>query len=214
MNLPEKHRPRQWSEVVGQDKVVGALQELRDTSGLGGNAFWLSGKSGTGKTTIARLIAQEVADHPLCITEIDADDLTAEFISEIKGNMQIRLGRAWIINEAHGLTKQRARKLLTMLEPPNGGLPSHVVFIFTTTVEGQKTLFDGVDDAGPLLSRCQEYPLAQTGLAQAFAEHARTIAIAEGLDGRPISFYVERVRQNRNNLRAVLQEVQQGRMRP
>ena len=212
MNLPEKHRPRQWSEVIGQDKVVKALQQLRDGPGLGGNAFWLSGKSGTGKTTIARLIAAEVAEYALCITEIDADDLDVDLIKEIKGNMKIRLGRAWIINEAHGLTKQRARKLLTVLEPPEG-LPAHVVFIFTTTIEGQKTLFEGVDDAGPLLSRCQEYPLAQTGLGQTFAEHARKIAIDEGLDGRPISFYLERVKQNRNNLRAVLQEVQQGRMR-
>lgn len=213
MNLSEKYRPRQWSDVVGQEKVVASLLELRDRDGLGGNAFWLSGKSGTGKTTIARLIAAEVAE-PICITEIDADDLTPATIAEIRQNLQIRLPRAWIINEAHGLTKGRARKLLTLLEPDNGGLPSFVVFVFTTTLQGQQTLFDGVDDAGPLLSRCQPHKLTERNLSQAFAERAREIAVAEGLDGRPLAFYVERVKQNRNNLRAVLQEVQQGRMRP
>ena len=213
MNLAEKYRPRQWSEVVGQDKLVADLLRLRDATGLGGNAFWLSGKSGTGKTTIARLIAEEVADNCVCVTEIDADDLTTGLIDEIRQNLKIRLGRAWIINEAHGLNKQRARKLLTLLEPP-GGLSNLVVFIFTTTIDGQETLFEGCDDAGPLLSRCQPHKLNGANLAQAFAKHAQKIAVAEGLDGRPLAYYLERVKQNRNNLRAVLQEVQQGRMRP
>ena len=43
--------------------------------GLAGRAYWLSGQSGTGKATIARLIAAEVAD-PFFITELDAATLT------------------------------------------------------------------------------------------------------------------------------------------
>src|SRR5262245_17092896 len=54
--LAEQYRPRAWADVVGQDRAVNRIQGLVKR-GLGGRAFWLSGQSGTGKTTIARLIA-------------------------------------------------------------------------------------------------------------------------------------------------------------
>jgi DNA polymerase III subunit gamma/tau len=60
MQLTERYRPASWSEVVGQEKVVQRLQALAKR-GLGGRAYWLSGQSGTGKTTLARLIAAELA---------------------------------------------------------------------------------------------------------------------------------------------------------
>lgn len=55
--------------------------------------------------------------------------------------------------------------------------------IFTTTVEGQDSLFEDAIDAHPLLSRCIELPLARRGLAEAFAKRAHEIADAEGLNG-------------------------------
>ena len=58
--LYEAYRPTTWSDVVGQDKIVAKLRALM-RRGLGGRAFWISGQSGTGKTTIGRLIAAEVA---------------------------------------------------------------------------------------------------------------------------------------------------------
>src|SRR5262249_4680832 len=60
--LTEQYRPKTWQDVVGQDKVVNRLLALR-RRGLAGRAYWLSGPSGTGKTTIARLIAAEVAEE-------------------------------------------------------------------------------------------------------------------------------------------------------
>ncbi len=211
MNLAEKHRPKTWTEVVGQDKVVANLLRLKDTTGLAGNAFWISGKSGTGKTTLAKLIASEVADD-YCIDHLHARELTPSLLKDIDRAMAYRGfgqkgGRAWIVDECHLLTDRQVGALLDLTEP----IPDHIAWVFTTTTQGQLK-FDWLDDASPLLSRCQRIKLRETGLAQAFAERAREIAVAEGLDGRPISYYLERVKQNRNNLRAVLQEVQQGKM--
>ena len=72
--LTEQYRPKSWAEVVGQEKVVNRLLALRKR-GLAGRAYWLSGQSGTGKTTIARLIAADVAEE-FCIQEVDAAGLT------------------------------------------------------------------------------------------------------------------------------------------
>lgn len=47
--LYEKYRPGDWHEVAGQEKAVKTLLRLRDTSGLAGRAYWLTGKSGQGR---------------------------------------------------------------------------------------------------------------------------------------------------------------------
>ncbi len=67
--LHEQYRPARWSDVVGQDRAIRKIQTVAKR-GIGGRAFWLSGQSGTGKSTIARLIALEIADAPN-IEEID-----------------------------------------------------------------------------------------------------------------------------------------------
>ena len=67
--LHEQYRPQAWSEVVGQDKALAKIGRLRKR-GLAGRAYWISGQSGTGKTTIARLIASEVASE-WCTEEVD-----------------------------------------------------------------------------------------------------------------------------------------------
>ena len=69
----------------------------------------------------------------------------------------------------------------------------------------------GTDD-GPFASRCHKIRLTNQGLAQAFAERARTIADREGLNGRPIGDYVKLVRDCKNNMRRVLQRIEAGEM--
>src|SRR5262245_46100025 len=162
--LTEQYRPKTWGEVVGQEKVVTGIQALAKR-GLAGRAYWLSGQSGTGKTTIARLIAADVADA-FSTEEVDAAALTVSELQQIVRDMNVRGwgekgGRAYIVNEAHALRKPVIRQLLVLLER----IPSHVVIIFTTTTEGQEALFEDYDDASPLLSRCLRLDLAQIGRA-------------------------------------------------
>ena len=208
--LHEQYRPESFLEVVGQEKAVKRLSVIQKR-GFGGKAVWLSGQSGTGKTTLAYIVASTMAGS-FCTEELDSSDLTPAKVKEIERNSQTfgmgeKSGRAYIVNESHGLRKDTIRQLLVTLER----IPSHVVWIFTTTNDGQAMLFDGID-AAPLVSRCLPIQLAQRGMATGFAALARSIALREGLTSNdvPEKRFLTAVKESRNNMRAVLQLVESG----
>lgn len=209
VQLTEKYRPRELGDIIGQSKVVERVRRL-SSRGLGGRAYWISGGSGTGKTTLGRIIAGMVADD-YSITEIDAGSLTVSALADIEREFAVRpmgRGRAVIVNEAHGLRRDSVRRLLVMLE----SLPEYTTVIFTTTRDGEDSLFEDCIDASPLLSRCIDLALTSQGLAKLFAARARTIAESEQLArvDLPDSAYLSLVQRHRNNFRAVLQAIDSG----
>lgn len=210
MQLHEQFRPKSWDEVIGQDKVIAVINRLR-ARGLGGRAYWITGKSGCGKTTTGRLLAAEIADE-WGTEEIDAVGLSAAAIAdwETKSRYKAIGGHGWafIVNEAHGLSRPAIRQLLVTLER----VPDNAAWIFTTTNDGQENLFGDNEDAHPLLSRCTVLQLASNGLAPLFAKRAREIAQSLDLDGKPEAAYLRLVQEHRNNFRAVLQAIEAGKM--
>ncbi len=210
-SLFEKYRPHSFDHVIGQDKAVRVLQSLRNRAGtFGGRAFWIAGSSGTGKTTIARLIAQDLAES-WHIEEVDAQDVNLDFIRQMEVGFAYRgmgekQGKAWIINEAHGLRGAVLSRFLTAIE----ALPLHCAIVFTTTKEGEKGLFDDMADASPLLSRCFDVPMTARGLSEVFARHLHDIAESEGINGKPMEWYVRLMKDKRNNLRAGFSAIEAG----
>src|SRR5262249_19637144 len=98
--------------------------------------------------------------------------------------------------------------LLVLLE----ALPAWVTVVFTTTADGQESLFEDQLDAHPLLSRCSVLALSRRDLARPFAERLLRIARAEGLDGQPIEKYVRLLQDCKSNLRAAFSAVESGAM--
>jgi replication-associated recombination protein RarA len=212
MILHEKYRPQSLDQVLGQDKAVSQVKMIIERrGGFGGRAVMITGKSGQGKTTLARIIAGSLADS-FNVTEFDAIDCTPYRIGEIEDAMQIygmgeKSGRVWIVNEYHAMKRDSVAKWLTVLER----IPAHCCVVFTSTIEGSE-LFEDQMDSSPFASRCIQIALAQRGVGQAFAQRALEIARMEGLDGQPLAKYLRLVEDCKGNFREVLQVIDGGGM--
>ena len=168
-SLYRKYRPSTFSDVVGQEAIVKIIKKaiLREKIA---HAYLFCGPRGTGKTSMAKLLAQGVnctamngdvcnacencleqtqGNHP-DIIEIDAASNNGveeirDLISKVKYTPIMGKYKVYIIDEVHMLSQGAFNALLKTLEEP----PSHVIFVLATT-EIQKVI-------PTIVSRCQRF---------------------------------------------------------
>lgn len=172
--LYRTYRSRSLDEVAGQEHITDLLKQAL-AKGAISHAYLLTGPRGTGKTSVARILAHQVNDLPysddphLDIIEIDAaSNRRIDDIRELRDKVRIAPVSAkykvYIIDEVHMLTTESFNALLKTLEEP----PEHVVFILATT-EAHKL-------PATILSRTQRFhfrPVSEDKVAAHLAGIAR-----------------------------------------
>ena len=191
--LYRKFRPRTFDEVKGQDAIVTTLKNQIKQQRIG-HAYLFCGTRGTGKTSLARILAKAVncqnpidgnpclecetckaiaAGTSLNMIEMDAAsnsgvDSIRELIREVDYRPTIGKYKIYIIDEAHNLSSEAFNALLKTLEEP----PEHVIFVLATT-EVHKILVT-------IMSRCQRYDFKRISL-DTIVDRMRELIEAENL---------------------------------
>ena len=153
--LYRKYRPQTFNDIVGQNHIVSVLKNAIDKDQIS-HAYLFDGSRGTGKTSIAKIFANEVNGNEIYqkenvdIIEIDAaSNNGVDEVRDIKEAIKFLPTegkyKVYIIDEVHMLTTAAFNALLKTLEEP----PAHVIFILATT-EIHKI-------PATILSRCQRF---------------------------------------------------------
>mgnify|MGYP003561654656 CR=1 FL=1 len=133
MELFKKYRPKRFEDLIGCTSTATALATMVEKGTLP-HSILLSGPSGTGKTTIARILKDALGCHDFDYQEINSASFRGiDTIREIQRQMYNSPGagpcRVYLLDEVHMLSKDAMNGALKMLEDT----PSHVYFILATT---------------------------------------------------------------------------------
>lgn len=177
--LYRKYRSKGFGEVIGQDHITRTLEQALQ-KGKVAHAYLFTGPRGTGKTSVARILAHAVNELPydldsthLDIIEIDAaSNRRIDEIRDLREKVHLAPVSArykvYIIDEVHMLTNEAFNALLKTLEEP----PGHVIFILATT-EAHKV-------PETIISRTQRFSFRPIE-PRTMTKHIADIAKREGL---------------------------------
>jgi DNA polymerase-3 subunit gamma/tau len=192
--LARKYRPQSFAEVLEQEHITRTLSHAI-AAGRVAHALLFAGPRGTGKTTVARILAKALncraegpavpcnqcrscrditAGHAVDVYEIDgASNNSVDQIRELRENVKYVPAHSpykiYIIDEVHMLSTPAFNALLKTLEEP----PAHVLFMFATTEPHKIPI--------TILSRCQRFDFRRVRVS-AIARHLATICRAEGIE--------------------------------
>ena len=149
--LYRKYRPKSFEEVIGQDHIVKTLAGALKLGNIF-HAYLFAGSRGTGKTTLARIVAREIGASGNDVYEIDAASNNGvggkRAINEAVRPLPFDSPyKVYIFDEVHMFSKAAFNALLKTLEEP----PKHAVFILATTE------MDKLPET--VISRCQVFRL-------------------------------------------------------
>src|SRR3954468_12867937 len=192
--IARKYRPQTFSELIGQEHVQKTLTNAIESGRLA-HGYIFSGQRGTGKTTVARILARclncvhgptpnpcgvcssciEISTgSSVDVIEIDAaSNRGINEMREIRENVRYRPARdrykVFIIDEAHQITKEAFNALLKTLEEP----PEWVIFILCTT--------EANEIPNTIASRCQHFTFRSVDFAE-LMNRMRYIVEQEGIN--------------------------------
>jgi DNA polymerase III subunit gamma/tau len=192
--IARKYRPQSFGELIGQEHVQKTLANAIASNRVA-HGYIFSGQRGTGKTTVARILArclnciqgptptpcgvcsscvEIAAGNSIDVIEIDAaSNRGINEMREIRDNVRYRPARdrykIFIIDEAHQITREAFNALLKTLEEP----PEWVVFILCTT--------EAHEIPNTIASRCQHFSFRSVDFAE-LMKRLRFIADQEGIE--------------------------------